>query len=766
MLFLPPCVCRLFHSSLNLRPLEPQRLEQILLQPTHLTNEATFSEVASKLLFATRLHYTPHFKKSLAYMGRNQRCFQYELICDWMCFLLSIWIEQSKQRKFDEAGDEDDSENDVEGGGDEEDGGNSSRKRTHGGSSSNKKGRNKSSKETNQSDSDISDDDDDEEERDAYNVHLVSDGKWRVDMEELFNNINPFVGTTSESQEDTTIVSATATSVPSSTDMTDVTAVAAASSSSSPTPPSSLSGPTVPIRRKLFHELSLTHRITIMKLLFDFQLYSNPFVASQLKEHKLNNDPLKELHLEPFGTDSSGRSYFFFGYSDCRIYVQGQVEWNRIPKSIEELAVEEFAKAEWKRQIEQQVKIIQDENTAAAAAVAADKKKKTKSKSMHIDEDAPLSILLVHSPPTNVEPSPSSNNVVIESNNGTPPVHSNGLTSNTTTSIVDAASSLASTSATAAAAASSHSPGLPFTLLPAVDGPPKPRELYFTFPTPPPFALLTHSSKQIRSLLERLGQVEHPRNDELIRKLKQLLEDLEMGRGRKVDLIEEEDTKSGSHKKGKKDITPTPKRISDRLMSLEAAREEAERIRILRAEEESRARYTRRHRWIDEMSLRNLVKVRKAYEKFMNIETQRQQKDGSASTSSSDDDDESRDSDATDEEDGGRRSSSTKRRKLNPSSGNGARVTRNRGKSTKNLAEDGSETEDEGDAGDGGGVIDSDDEGCAVCGTIEPPADGSNPILLCDHCDRQLCLHCIPLERVPTGKWFCDECTKANPKIR
>ena len=39
----------------------------------------------------------------------------------------------------------------------------------------------------------------------------------------------------------------------------------------------------------------------------------------------------------------------------------------------------------------------------------------------------------------------------------------------------------------------------------------------------------------------------------------------------------------------------------------------------------------------------------------------------------------------------------------------------------------------------------AEDDGCIVCQTVSPPEDGSNPIILCDKCDSQYCLKCVPL---------------------
>ena len=49
---------------------------------------------------------------------------------------------------------------------------------------------------------------------------------------------------------------------------------------------------------------------------------------------------------------------------------------------------------------------------------------------------------------------------------------------------------------------------------------------------------------------------------------------------------------------------------------------------------------------------------------------------------------------------------------------------------------------------------------CFVCGSHRPTA--SNPILLCDACDRECHLKCAtpPLNKVPKGSWFCSHCSE------
>ena len=47
---------------------------------------------------------------------------------------------------------------------------------------------------------------------------------------------------------------------------------------------------------------------------------------------------------------------------------------------------------------------------------------------------------------------------------------------------------------------------------------------------------------------------------------------------------------------------------------------------------------------------------------------------------------------------------------------------------------------------------------CYVCGSHRPTA--SNPILLCDGCERECHIKCVtpPLSKVPTGNWYCRHC--------
>lgn len=47
---------------------------------------------------------------------------------------------------------------------------------------------------------------------------------------------------------------------------------------------------------------------------------------------------------------------------------------------------------------------------------------------------------------------------------------------------------------------------------------------------------------------------------------------------------------------------------------------------------------------------------------------------------------------------------------------------------------------------------------CPVCNT----ADHEDVLLLCDHCDTPYHTHCIGLEDVPDGAWFCMECVDQN----
>jgi hypothetical protein len=249
--------------------------------------------------------------------------------------------------------------------------------------------------------------------------------------------------------------------------------------------------------------------------------------------------------------------------------------------------------------------------------------------------------------------------------------------------------------------------------------------------------------------------------------LKELLKELEEGRGRKSDDFKEKSVKES------KEVT-APKRVSDRLVSVEAQREEAERLRLSRFEEQSRNRDTRRNRWLDEQAQRLVAKLRRSYEKLMGIQWERKKGEQSSDEEddSSDDEQSAARSEATADERvpsrsgrGSRNGAASGRTSRGAGSkrgrGAGVRVTRNQGHSTLNLAEsgsdaDGSETESESEEWAGGDEEDEeDDKGCEVCGAVEPPEDGSNPILLCDNnkCDKQYCIKCVGLDEVPAGKW-------------
>lgn len=786
----------LFQKPLMMRPLDPSRIEQILLAPNHILNEALFSEFASKLLFATRLTFHAHYKRALAYMGRNQRCCQYEWISEWMHWIIEVWIEQWKQHTKavdgDESGDEEDAEEDGE-----EATTSSSRTKRAG----SRRGRKTPATEA-ASDSDL-EAEENEEEKEAYNLHQVPERKWCVDTEALFGNVNPFAGdvpesaTTADATESKEASrSSTTAAADASADSASAAAAAASSTAdsvASPAPPAVV----LPVRRKSFHELSLTHRVTILKLLCDYQLHVNPSFIAQLR----SNDA-KGLQVDPVGSDCTGKRYFFFGFADYRIYVQGTPEYTRTPKSLEEEARDAAEKATFQRDVAAEVarlrlKAAEQDHAAkekADAAAKEKKDKKDKKRAMKMSEDAPLSMLLApaSSPSKKIAP------IQVATSNTKPPPENHALaywsaspaqttpssaasqtpapTATINTPTAAAAASVAppslatphesvkpepapmtdTTTATVAAtnAPPVNSPGLPFALLSSSTTFEPPRVIELQVPAAPSFSLLTTSAAQMRALIARVASVDHPRNAQLATKLREILGDLSEGRGRRTE--EEE-------KKGKKDVV-APKRVSDRLVTLEAAREEVERARLVRAEEESRSRYTRRNRWVDQMTQRNIGKVRRSYEKLMGIEHERRTKETASSSASDQEEEEDSDSE-TDDESHGRRS--RKRKATDSRSGSTTRNTRNRGVARKNLAEP-SDTETEGDDEDVAAepVVDSDDEGCAVCGTVIPPEDGSNPILLCDHCDKQLCLHCIPLDRVPHGKFFCNECVIKNPRIR
>lgn len=423
-----------------------------------------------------------------------------------------------------------------------------------------------------------------------------------------------------------------------------------------------------------------------------------------------------------------GKYYFFFGFADYRIYVQGTTEPVKLPKDAIELE-EEKKERERKAADAAVLEALRAEVEAKAAAEAKNKQTKAKAKKAvkDLDDDAPLALVAQQQKQAEAAIVP--------------------ISSLSSLVAPQAAASAASSSPSPAAASASSSSGpfphgLPFPLKVHDSAPEPERRVFWTSPPPPPFALLTSSPAEIRTLLQRIKAMGDDRNDKLYVEVKSLLEELEAGRGRAEEAIEE---------KGKKKEPAAPKRVSDRLVTQELIREEAERIKAVKQVEDARQRNTRRNRWLDDVSTRTVAKLKRAVEKFLGIAREKTKKEDEedAESKASVTDDEAPERRTT--RGGGGSAKGVKKQR-------GGRVTRNRGRqSNGSMAE--SETESEAE-------VDSDDEGCYVCATVDAPDDGSNPILFCDKCDKQICLGCVPLERVPTGKFFCPACREANPKIR
>jgi len=806
----------LFQKPLHLSPIEPRRMEEVLLNPEGILTTALFSELMSKLLFTTRAHFGPNVKRGLNFMGKGQRCVAYDNLCEWMDVLVQVWIEQHKQRKLKlEEENEDEEENEQD-----EGGGASSRKLKAALPDASK--RRGPRRKDQQSDEDMSDEDASEEtDPGAFNLHEISDRLFKIDTDELCGSVNPFDPDPEDNKEQDAAMtdgdaaingtntngSAESPSASASSSSAASSAAAAAPSSSSIAAPSSIIPAPPPLsgKRKKFHELPLTMRAKLLKTLCDFQLCVNPFISNSLR-HELES---KELRIEPLGYDATGKKYFYFGFPDYRIYVQGLPEQRLPDRTAEEVEEDEREEREAKErkaeearkydaELKERVKQLLHERKEKAEAKAKEKgkdkdKDKDKGKSpsksklkspskqskqdaeeqdtnaMEVDNIAPSSSLVTPSSPTHSE----SNGLARPSS-----LHKSSMTDSHqhSSSNTDAASSSTPSSNSHADPSSSpslsssftdgdyiHPNGLPFTILdPAESITNIRRRLYYLPPSPPPFALLTENRDQIAALIGRLKNLTHPREVELISKLKGIVEELDEGKGRQS----EEETK-----KEKQPAAPPPaKRVSDRLMHIELQREEMERLRLQKAEEESRARYTRRNRWLDEMAVKTIIKLRKVVDKL-------------------------RGEDKRGIEDGGEEDEADAEvRRLNRRAERERRErerelakrpnTRFRGKTTVNMAEQSStETEDEDDEEEEDEAEyqqdnndddeedeyeeDEDDEGCKVCGTVTPPEDGSNPIILCDKCDAQYCLSCTPgkLDRVPEGSWYCDECVAKYPRL-
>jgi hypothetical protein len=516
---------------------------------------------------------------------------------------------------------------------------------------------------------------------------------------------------------------------------------------------------------KLLHETPLSFRAALLQTLCDFQLAVNPALSSAVR-HDIES---KDLHLNPLGRDAYGRFYFYSGFSDYRIYVRGHVDMSfKLVKTAEEIE----ADRKKKEAIEAEQKAIRhmaDEILAKKAAEqkaeeeAKKRKKLQKEAEMNLDEDAPLSSLqhLQQKPPMSslaALPPPLGSNAAVAA-------AAAAASSVSATSAADSASSVTAAGAAAALApVLENSPGLPFRLRePDVNATVERRQLY-AYPSAPPFALVASSGAEIRTLVSHIQSQRDPRNSKLISDLLAVVEELDAGRGR-ADADEEANAKLR-----KKELA-APKRISDRLVTQELAREEAERLRLIKWEEESRSRNTRRNRWLDDVAQRTLARVRRSFERLIGVERKKADADADGEaegdeSSGDDGDDGSSYQSQTDDEDAevrrtNRRSGGSGRANGSGGRSRGSRVTRNQGRATASMAE--SETESEAEGGDDG-AGGEDDEGCAKCGVVEPT--DANPIILCDRCDKQMCLRCIPLDKVPQGKFFCNECIAANPRLR
>ena len=59
-----------------------------------------------------------------------------------------------------------------------------------------------------------------------------------------------------------------------------------------------------------------------------------------------------------------------------------------------------------------------------------------------------------------------------------------------------------------------------------------------------------------------------------------------------------------------------------------------------------------------------------------------------------------------------------------------------------------------------------DDVPCPICRQPHDPSDHVNPMILCDECDMGYHIHCIGLESVPRGNWFCETCLISREERR
>ena len=733
----------LFAKVLYIRAVEPSRLEAMLLHPDDVLNESLCSELLSKLLYATRVSFPvkdSSFRKKLEMMQQNQPVFHANLLGEWMFWLMELWIAIWKKKCEREALQSSKMNQDAEEGeGDEGEAGAAAAAGASADGDAPRKKRKYTKRadkpEESESSEDEADGAEDEEEQGAYNLHLLPERKFIVNTEELCGNINPFAPPARdaataapatdamEDEKDNAAASSSSSAAAASSAAASSSSAAAAASATAAAPaPISSEG------HKLFHETPLLFRAAFLKILCDYQLAVNPAVINRLRKDL----ETKDLRTAPLGRDMHGKHYYFFGFADYRIYVQGTTEHVKLPKDAIELEEERVAR-ERKAAETAMLDALRLEVESKVAAEAKNKAAKAKAKKAmkEIDDDAPLAIVAQQQKQAEAAIVPISS------------------LSSLAAPQADAAAASSSPSPAAAAASSPSSSGpfphgLPFPLK-VHDAASEPeRRVFWTPPPPPPFALLTSSPAEIRTLLQRFKSMGDERNDKLYIEVKSVLEELEAGRGRKEEALEE--------KKSKKDPA-APKRVSDRLVTQELLREEAERIKAIKQLEDARHRNTRRNRWLDDVSQRTVAKLKRAVEKFLGIEREKKKKEddeeGDNESKASVTDDEAPERGRTTR--GGGSAKGVKKQR-------GGRVTRTRGRAANgSMAESETESEDE---------HDSDDEGCYVCATVDAPEDGSNPILFCDKCDKQICLGCVPLERVPTGKFFCPLCVAANPKIR
>jgi hypothetical protein len=70
----------------------------------------------------------------------------------------------------------------------------------------------------------------------------------------------------------------------------------------------------------------------------------------------------------------------------------------------------------------------------------------------------------------------------------------------------------------------------------------------------------------------------------------------------------------------------------------------------------------------------------------------------------------------------------------------------------KNISHE-TETDDDDDD-----IESDDDDRCAIC-------DEGGELLICDNCEKSYHLHCVELEEVPDGEWFCPDCAVKDDDI-